>query len=204
MKKILSFILAFILLNSNANTNEFSIFNTDLTREINPLIFLQSEEFLAIQKNNIPDLKYYFGNTKNKKKLSITETFNQFLANGKRIQNDDNYYVYEGCRLYSCTEKALLWVDKKNEIMIGLILHYYFDDLESDDGYFLIFSKQINNPNKIPEEFMRSLKQWNLEQPIYNFDSGKRDKVVIPEKVRFINFDDMQVIDITSLDLLNK
>ena len=203
MKKFLGVIVLGLMFCGNGYASDFNIFNSNKIKHTNPMSFIQSNDFDNFIDSNVPNLNFYFGNARNKKKLTIKETFIQFLIPGDRMQNDDNYYVYEGCRSQSCPEKALVWVDKKKEIMIGLILHYKFDDLGSRDGYFLIFSKQINNPKKLPIKFIESLKQWNFEQTVYDFSSGK-DKTVIPEVIRFINFNDKKVIDITDMDLLNK
>ena len=96
--------------------------------------------------------------------------------------NDDDYFIVSGCRRQSCGEKALLWIDKKNKIVVGAMIHYFLDTKESnklkitkdlvekykkrykelmkavkesskDEKYLLIFSKKFDEYKDLPDEY---------------------------------------------------
>ena len=201
-KTLIKFIIGLFFFSSSLSAQDFNIFKSEKGNSPYGMDLIQSDEFYDFSRKNIPDLSFYFGNTKGKKKKSIHNTFNEFLVPGDLILNNERYYVYQGCRHQSCSEKAFLWVDKKKEIFMGIIVHYFFDDEESLDGYFLIFSNKIKNPKDFPKKFIEEMKKWNLEETVYNFDSGDFAPIE-PIKIRFINLNDNKILDITNLKILN-
>ena len=70
--------------------------------------------------------------------------------------------------------------EKANRIKIWDELTLAYEKEENIDvGYFLIFSKDIEAFDKIPEQFFGPLKEWMIKQA-----------VPVPEKIRFIGTDD--------------
>lgn len=200
-KTLIKFIIGFFCFSSSLSAQDFSIFSTEKGNSLYGMDLIQSDEFYNFSQKNIPDLSFYFGNTKGKKKKSIHNTFNEFLVPGDLILNNKRYYVYQGCRHQSCSEKAFLWVDKKKEIFMGIIVHYFFDDEESLNGYFLIVSNKIKSPKDFPKKFIEEMKKWNLEETVYNFNTGDFAPIK-PLKIRFINSSKKEILDITNLNLL--
>ena len=117
----------------------------------------------------------------NNKKISLFDNFLKVLRgppNKIKYLENDRYIVASACRAHSCPEKGFVWIDTKEKLLIGLILHYFFEKEENlDDGYFLIFSKNYQTFDKLPEQFFISLKEWIKEEKIN------------PEKIRFIGTD---------------
>ena len=140
------------------------------------------DKFLQMIKSNISSEKFYLGMSSNNKKISLFDNFLEVLRgppNKIKYLENDRYIVASACRAHSCPEKGFVWIDTKEKLLIGLILHYFFEKEENlDDGYFLIFSKNYQTFDKLPEQFFISLKEWIKEEKIS------------PEKIRFIGTDD--------------
>ena len=140
------------------------------------------DKFLQMIKSNISSEKFYLGMSSNNKKISLFDNFLKVLRgppNKIKYLENDRYIVASACRAHSCPEKGFVWIDTKEKLLIGLILHYFFEKEENlDDGYFLIFSKNYQTFDKLPEQFFISLKEWIKEEKIS------------PEKIRFIGTDD--------------
>lgn len=68
--------------------------------------------------------------------------------------------ILSACRAPSCAEKSFLWVDTEVGLVIGAVVHYYFQDLRSTHRpLLLVFSNQIDSGN-MPESFRYDLNNW--------------------------------------------
>jgi hypothetical protein len=81
------------------------------------------------------------------------------------IVNDNRYVILSGCRQHSCDEKAWLWCDTKNGVVIGALVHYVFQGKYAKNPSLLIFSRQFKEP-KFPERFERDLNGWLIKNQI--------------------------------------
>ena len=159
-------------------------------------------------KNDVTNFSIYIGNTKKNKKKPVNESLYQFANlfsysestnDPKEINiNNKKYFAYSGCRHQSCEEKGLIWIDKENKITVGLLVHYFFNDnTYNEKGDFLIFSKNLEDSTKLPEEFYKILKEWNTKATRYDFNT-KKHLPINPNKIRFINSKN-EVLDITNI-----
>ena len=195
MKKLIYiFILTFLW--TNVSNSDQTYLNLD---EIN---------LNKIIKNDVTNFSIYIGNTKKNKKKPVNESLYQFANlfsysestnDPKEINiNNKKYFAYSGCRHQSCEEKGLIWIDKENKITVGLLLHYFFNsNIKNDNGDFLIFSKNLDDGSKLPDEFFAILKEWNTKIDRYDFNT-KKTVPITPTKIRFINSKN-EVSDITEL-----
>ena len=138
----------------------------------------------------INNISIYLGQSKNNEKLPLVDMFYSNLkANAYKTKevsvNDDNYFIVSGCRRQSMVRK-LLWIDKKNRIVVGAMIHYFLDTKESskDENYLLIFSKKFDEYKDLPDEYKSALSSWLSGLTEYDFDT-KKD---IPLKTSIKNF----------------
>ena len=114
--------------------------------------------------------------------------------------NDENYFMKNGCRAHSCPETGIVWIDKKKNIFVGLVVHKCFEDDKVDESVswfdipnnYLFFSKSIDTFDEIPKEFMDHFAALEKENSMLDKKKGYGN----PEKVRFIGADN-KIIDVT-------
>ena len=106
--------------------------------------------------------------------------------------NNRRYVVASACRGHSCPEKGLVFIDTEDKMIIGIIRHFFLNDLDSysEDGVFLIYTKNHKTFNDIPEMFFEVEKEWSKERELSQ------------TKVRFIGTDN-SIKDVTR-EFLNK
>ena len=154
---------------------------------------INQEGFYDALKLEVNDYLIYLGMTKNLEKQPLHEVIINLLKNGaikqKEIEiNNEEYFVVSGCRFRSCPEKGFLWIDLKNKIVLGGLIHYFLDNKDNyiDDGDLLIFSKKFNSYNDLPVKFIKDLENWL--SVITTYDSTERkDKQLVPKNIRFLN-----------------
>ena len=184
MKKLLGIVVLGLLLSSNASA-DFEWIKTQKILSTNDIVNI--DKFKEFLKSNLSNKSLWLGMSSNKKKISLTENLYVVLTgppNKIKYLENDRYIVISACRFRSCPEKGFVWIDTEKEIVVGLILHYAIENEENYDvGYFLIFSKNIESYDEIPEQFFEPLKEWMIKQ-----------EVSLPEKIRFIGTDDSIVV----------
>ena len=141
----------------------------------------------------VNDYLIYLGMTKNLEKQPLHEVIINLLPNGdathKEIEiNNEEYFVVSGCRRQSCPEKGFLWIDRKNKIVLGGLIHYLLDNKDSynEDGDLLIFSKKFNSYNDLPVKFIKDLENWLSVITTYDI-TERKDKQLVPKNIRFLN-----------------
>ena len=155
-----------------------------------PKLIVEHEGFNNALNDEINDLSIYLGIGKGDK--PIYSSFNQLLINsdvdGEIEFNDKNYFIVSGCRPRSCPEKGYLWVDKKNKIILGAMIHYFFDNKkDTDNGYLLIISKKFKSFNELPKKFNKDLDKWLSKLTTWDYVNNNGDKPLKPSVIRFIN-----------------
>ena len=181
MKKLLSILFLGLLWCSTSFANLESNFEwLKKQKDISNTnqLFLE-KKFKDLIKKNIPNLNIYLGMTKKDEMSYLLDSFIKVLGgppNKIKYYKDNKYLVATACRYQSCSEKGLIWIDMENNNLVGLILHYFYKDEEYDgDGNLLIFSKNFNKLEDIPENFNIAVKDWM-----------KDEKLIYPSKKRFI------------------
>lgn len=193
MKKILSLIVLTLFFSNTAfSDNLFKL----IEREEDPKSIISSDPNYDFEKalaKEVNDLSMYLGQSKNDEKIPLVGMFYQTLqSNSSKLNelsvNNGDHFIVSGCRRQSCSEKSLLWIDKKNKVVISAMLHYFLDTQATsiDENYLLIFSKKINSIEDLPEDFKLTLKTWISSLTQYDYDTGK-DKPLIPTVINFIN-----------------
>lgn len=155
--------------------------------------YLLDREFKKLLSDEINNLSIYLGQSINNEKIPLVDMFYSNLkANAYNIKevsvNDDDYFIVSGCRRQSCSEKALLWIDKKNQIVVGAMIHYFLDTKESskDENYLLVFSKKFEEYNDLPNEYKSALSGWLSGLTEYDIDTKKNVPLITSIK-NFIN-----------------
>ena len=191
MKKYLIYIL-FVLFWSSASYSR-DLFEYLKSDQPPPLILGHIDFDKALNKE-VSDLSLYLGMSKNKK--PINETFFWTLRNGSASHdeiniNDDRYFIISGCRPHSCPEKGFLWIDKKNKIVLGAMIHYFIEskDNRNKDGSLLIFSNKFTSYKEVPKKFKKDLNNWISILTTWDFENNNPNKPLRPTVTRFINSD---------------
>ena len=128
-----------------------------------------------------------------KKEIPLVKNLFQVLRNSdgdydEIAINNKDYFIVSGCRFHSCPEKGILWIDKKNKIVIGAIVHYFLDKKENynEDGNLLIISKQFNSFEDLPDQFNKDLRNWLSIITYYDY-TIRENKQLKPTIIKFIN-----------------
>ena len=189
MKKILTFLFINLIFISPSHSKDLFEYLKSVQP---PQLILGHIDFDKTLNKEISDLSIYLGMGKNKK--PVNETFFWTLRNGSASHdeiniNDDKYFIISGCRPRSCPEKGFLWIDKKNKIVLGAMIHYFIDsgDNRNEDGNLLIFSNKFNSYKKVPKKFKEDLNNWISILTSWDFENNNPDKPLRPTVTRFIN-----------------
>ena len=146
------------------------------------------DKFIQLLEYNIPSISLYLGMSK-RNKVPLLDNIQAVLGgppDAIKYFNNRRYVVASACRAHSCPEKGLVFIDTKDKKIIGIIRHFFLNDLDSysEDGNFLIFSKNHKTFNDIPKMFFEVVKEWGKERELS------------PKKVRFVGADN-KIIDVT-------
>ena len=193
MKKILSLIFLTLFFSNTAfSDNLFKL----IEREEDPKSIISSDPNYDFEKalaKEVNDLSMYLGYSRNDKKIPLVGMFYETLqSNSSKLDelsfNNEDHFIVSGCRSQSCSEKSLLWIDKKNKIVVGVMLHYFLDSkaTSKDENYLLIFSKKINSVEDLPDDFKFALNAWISNLTQYDYET-KKDLPLRPTVVNFIN-----------------
>lgn len=160
---------------------------------------LLKKDFKKLLSEEINSLSIYLGQSKNNKKIPLVDMFYSNL-NGNAYKtkevsvNDDDYFIVSGCRRQSCGEKALLWIDKKNKIVVGAMIHYFLDTKENskDENYLLIFSKKFDKYKDLPDVYKSALSSWLSGLTEYDIATKKNIPLITSIK-NFINSENNRI-----------
>jgi hypothetical protein len=191
MKKLISILVFGLLLNSNVYADLYKFFEL----KEDPKIIIDEIDFDTYLIKELNDFEYYLGIGRGNNPInkSLYELLRNSAAEFEEIQvNNDRYFIVSGCRYQSCPEKGYLWVDKKEKIVIGAMIHYFFESKNNiyRDGNLLIMSKQFKNYDELPVKFNEDLMQWLSIIKVYDISSGGIKKLK-PIAKRFLNSDNI-------------
>ena len=195
MKKLVIFIFLGLICFLPASAKDlFEIINQ--TEEAKRLLKGDFKKLLSEEINN---LSIYLGQSKNNEKIPLVDMFYSNLkANAYETKevsvNDDDYFIVSGCRHQSCSEKALLWIDKKNKIVVGAMIHYFLDTKENskDENYLLIFSKKFDKYKDLPDGYKSALSSWLSGLTEYDIATKKNIPLITSIK-NFINSENKRI-----------
>ena len=187
VKKIFLILFFSLLLNSNVYADLYKFFES----KEDPKIIIDEIDFDTSLIKELNDLEFYLGIGRGNNPInkSLYELLRNSAAKFEEIQvNNDRYFIVSGCRYQSCPEKGFLWIDKKEKIVIGAMIHYFFEtkDNRNRDGNLLIMSKQFKNFDDLPNQFNKDLKKWLSTIKVYDFSIGEI-KDLKPTAKRFLN-----------------
>ena len=191
MKKLILTILFTLVLSGGANADLYDF----LDSKDEPKVIIDEINFDTELIKELNDLEFYLGIGRGNNPIneSLYELLRNSAAEFEEIQiNNDRYFIVSGCRYQSCPEKGFLWIDKKEKIVIGAMIHYFFESKNNRnrDGNLLIMSKQFKNYVDLPAEFNEALEKWLSIIKTYDISSSKI-KELKPTAKRFLNSDNM-------------
>ena len=191
MKKHFLIVLLTLFIINSANADLYKF----LDSKEEPKAIIDEINFDTELIKELNDLKFYLGIGRGNNPIneSLYELLRNSAAEFEETQiNDKRYFIVSGCRYQSCPEKGFLWIDKKEKIIIGAMVHYFFEtqDNRSKDGDLLIMSKKFQNYNDLPKQFNKDLDKWLSSIKIYNLLNGET-KQLKPRMKRFINSDNV-------------
>ena len=154
----------------------------------NPL-FSDEYNWKKIVKKNTPNINLYLGDDlleKSKQPLFDKLIKNMKLSHQMPMIDDKNYFLKAGCKVRSCPEKGVVWIDKNKEIFVGLVVHKYFEDIPVNENIswfdipidYLFFSSSIESFEDIPKQFWIDFEKLETLMSPYGYGN--------PEKIRFI------------------
>tara|TARA_X000000368_G_C23018860_1_gene707050 strand:+ start:369 stop:1067 length:699 start_codon:yes stop_codon:yes gene_type:complete len=149
---------------------------------------LLNKDFKNSLSEEINSLSIYLGQSKNNEKIPLVDMFYSNLQSNayktKEVSvNDDDYFLVSGCRRQSCGEKALLWIDKKNKIVVGAMIHYFLDTKESN---------KLKITKDLVEKYKKRYKeQWKEELMKAVKESSKDEKYLLIFSKKFDEYKDL-------------
>lgn len=147
---------------------------------------INSKENMEINKDLIPDGKFYFGINPTGQEDSLKNIFEYLmLANQEKFYSDDKRYeIQYGCKPRDCGNKGMFWIDNKENISIGVIRHTFWEKLDfskSKENQIFIFTMNSKKIDMLPKEFKSSYNKWlkvkKIEPTLIRFFNPK-DKLV--------------------------
>ena len=154
-----------------------------------------------IAKLNTPNINLFLGG--NIEKKSKDPLFERLISNMDVVSypdgvvlNDQTYFSKHGCRPHSCPEKGVVWINKKEKLFIGLIVHKYFENQEVDESIswfdlpidYLFFSSSIKSFEEIPDQYWKHFSELEMDNLQYGYGN--------PNKVRFVG-KELKITDVT-------
>ena len=134
------------------------------------------EDFKVYLNKTIPKINLQIGFTGNKEGTLLDNFYSVISGPPDTLKYTDNerYLLASACRAHECSSKGLIWIDTKEKKSIGLIRHAFWNTLDDyKENQFLLFSKDYN---KVPSEFVNSVKTWM-----------KSNKIASPSIIRMVN-----------------
>lgn len=125
-------------------------------------------EYSDFLSRHVPAYLAYWGMSKEGMRQSLREAVEQTVNAGHPQRIDGRYVVISACRIHSCDEQGLIWVDLKTHMVIGAVVHYFFNSAHSG-RQLLVWSLDIQ-PGHFPGAFVDALKVWNHGE--VNIDTG--------------------------------
>ena len=170
------FLFAQVSVSKNLDSNEaffnwFSIENNKYPeRNVSTNHLIWSEEFVSfIERNLNSKKKFDLGMTRNGKKESLSYHLLEVLGGPPDdVEVKDGVLIISACRHHSCPEKGLVWIDTRSNKEIFVILNYGYDDKNSPEGNFLIFSNDFDTPQELPGEFVADFSNWKNKKKLSN------------------------------------
>lgn len=157
--------LAIILLGSlvfaSQESSDLKWINDYSDKSTNTLI--PDKRFLELVNNFVPEVEIDLGMGR---PHSLADTFLEFIGGPPdKVTRLQNGIVLSGCRAHSCNEKAWLWVDVKNQIVAGAMIHYVFQGEYSEKPSLLYFSK-TPIAQSLSGDSRKALNEWLDRQKI--------------------------------------
>lgn len=78
----------------------------------------------------------------------------------------NRYVTLSACRAHSCPEKAWLWCDIQDRVVVGILVHYMFQGKYSRKPSLLLFSRRLT-AQSLPEQCKREMENWLHQQQIH-------------------------------------
>ena len=163
----------------NYNAELFDLINKEDTART----ILKDKEFEYALSKEINEKWIDFSRKGNDQWSFLNEKFYYHLFNSslKAVDiniNNNKYFIVSGCADISCDEGALLYIDKKNKIVIGTLIHKYLGkDNLTEINSVVIFSKKIDVFTDLPVQFYARHAQFMTS--IYLLTKRKGDMMFI-------------------------
>ena len=183
-------------LTKNYNAELFDLINKkDTARNI-----LEGREFEYALSKEIND-KFIDFKFEGKDRYSfLNEQFYYLLSHSSKKAyevdiNNDDFFIITGCADPSCVEAGLLYIDKKNKVVIGSTNSKYFSEITNTDvGAMFVFSKKISELKKLPNDFL--VKFTKLTAKISNLNNRKGSMYFMGPNNKIRNITQLEILDL--------
>jgi hypothetical protein len=181
-------------LTKNYNANLFDLINKkDTARNI-----LEGREFEYALSKEIND-KFIDFKFEGKDRYSfLNEQFYHLLSHSSKNVyevdiNSDDFFIVTGCADISCNESGLLYIDKKNKIVIGTTISEYFSDISNTDvSAIFFFTKKISQLKELPNDFL--VKFTNLTAKISDLNKRKGSMYFMGPNNKIRNITQLEIL----------
>ena len=181
-------------LTKNYNADLFDLINKkDTARNI-----LKGREFEYALSKEIND-KFIDFKFEGKDRYSfLNEQFYHLLSHSSKKAyevdiNNDDFFIVTGCSDLSCDEAALLYIDKKNKIVIGSTNSKYFSDITNTDvSVMFVFSKKISQLKELPNDFL--VKFTNLTAKISDLNKRQGSMYFMGPNNKIRNITQLEIL----------
>jgi len=117
----------------------------------------------AFLQSRVPVARLYLGMSRQGTVPPLYSAVEETTYTALPEVTDDRYVVLTACRIHSCDEKGLIWIDLRTNTTVGAIVHFELGP-SSPSGQarrlLLIWSNDVDQRH-LPETFLATLERWN-------------------------------------------
>ena len=185
-------------LTKNYNADLFDLINKkDTARNI-----LKGREFEYALSKEVND-KFIDFKFEGKDRYSfLNEQFYHLLSYSSKKAyevdiNNDDFFIVTGCADLSCNEAGLLYIDKKNKIVIGATNSEVLSNITNTDvSAIFVFTKKISEFKELPNDFFKQLADFTVTMYFFTKREGNMYFLGPNNKIRNITQLEMISLDI--------
>jgi uncharacterized protein YecT (DUF1311 family) len=122
------------------------------------------DRFAKFLKNISPSVKLRLSDDN----WPLVETLQEFLCGPPHDVkvSENRYVILAGCRAHSCSEKAWIWIDTEEGIVIGALIHSFFGTQQAGESPFLLVFLTSVDSSAIPGSAWKELDTWLLSKEL--------------------------------------
>jgi hypothetical protein len=157
--------------------------------------------FEAMLEDYVPVSRVYVGMSVDGKPMSLFAAVRETMPSPQLQLLQGRYVLLTSCRLHSCQEKGMIWIDPQTHRVIGAFVHFAYgpDSATAPKRRALLIWSADLGQAFVPAEFAAALKAWN-GSPVRQLADGEPEQPGAYYDLRVVARDG-HVTEVTDTDL---